>query len=124
MTVDEFYQISDFVAPKGVQFMLLTPYLLDAKRQSEVFKGEYKGWVGLYQGQLRADFPLKAFMAPTPDHILLADRVRWGKKTTEETPAGIAQPSETGATNAPAPSTDSTNQIAVPPTVGASPTAK
>jgi hypothetical protein len=102
--------------------MLLTPYFLDAKRQSEVFKGEYKGWVGLYQGQLRADFPLKAYMAPTPDHILLADRVRWGKKPAEETPGGIAQPSEIGATNAPVPSTDSTNQLGAPPAIGAKPT--
>ena len=124
MTVDEFYQISDFVAPKGVQFMMLTPYLLDTKRQSEVFKGEYKGWVGLFQGQLRADFPLKAYMAPTPDCILLADRARWAKKPTEEAPAGTAQPSETGATNVLAPSADSTNQLAVPPAVGTKPTPK
>jgi hypothetical protein len=122
MTVDEFYQISDFVAPNSVQFVFLTPYLLDAKRQSEVAKGEYKGWVGLFQGQLRADFPLKAFMAPTPDHILLADRVRWAKKPTEEAPAGTPQPSETGATNAPALSTDSTNQPVVPSATGTKPT--
>ncbi|HXI84504.1 MAG TPA: glycosyltransferase family 39 protein [Verrucomicrobiae bacterium] len=124
MTVDEFYQISDFVAPKGVQFMFLTPYFLDAKRESEVLRGEYKGWAGIYQGQLRADFPLKAFMAPTVDHILLADRTRWAKKPAEEAPAGLAQPSETGATNALAPSIDSTNQLAAPPAVGAKPAAK
>ena len=124
MTVDEFYQISDFVAPKGVQFMMLTPYLLDTKRQSEVFKGEYKGWAGLFQGQLRSDFPLKAYMAPTPDYILLADRARWAKKPTEQTPAGTAQPSETGATNALAPSVDSTNQLMAPPAVDPKPTAK
>jgi hypothetical protein len=124
MTIDEFYQISDFVAPKGVQFMMLTPYLLDTKRQSEVFKGEYKGWAALFQGQLRSDFPLKAYMAPTPDYILLADRARWAKKPTEEAPAGTAQPSETGVTNALAPSVDSTNQLAAPPTVDPKPTAK
>jgi hypothetical protein len=71
------------------------------------------------QGQLRADFPLKAFMAPTPDHILLADRARWAKKPPEEAPAGTTQSLETGATNAPAPSADSTNQLAVPSTGGA-----
>ncbi len=110
MTVDEFYQISDFVAPNNVQFVFLTPYLLDSKRQSEVIKGEYKGWAGILQGQLRADFPLKAFVAPTPDHILLADRARWTKKRVEEAPT--AQPSESGTTNAPATSADSTNQPA------------
>jgi 4-amino-4-deoxy-L-arabinose transferase-like glycosyltransferase len=124
MTVDEFYQISDFVAPKGVQFMMLTPYSLDTKRQSEVVRGEYKGWTGLYQGQLRADFPLKSFVAPTPDHILLADRARWAKKPTGETPAGIAQPAELGATNALAPNADSTNQLAVPPAVDTTPMGK
>ncbi len=121
MTIDEFYQISDFVAPNSVQFALLTPYMLDTKRQSEVVKGEYKGWASVLQGQLRADFPLKAFMAPTPDHILLADRARWAKKPTEEAPPGTAQPLETSGTNAPAPSADSTNQLAVPSTDGAKP---
>jgi len=124
MTVDEFYQISDFVAPKGVQFVFLTPYFLDTKRQSEVFKGEYKGWAGVYQGQLRSDFPLKAFVAPTADHILLADRTRWAKKPTEGAPGGIPQPSETGATNAPAPSIDSTNQLVVPPAADTQPITK
>jgi len=124
MTVEDFYQISDFVAPKSVQFMMLTPYFLDTKRQSEIVRGEYKGWVGLYQGQLRQDFPLKAYVAPTPDHILLADRARWAKKPALETPGGIIQPSETGGTNAPAPSADSTNQLAVPPAVDAKPTTK
>ena len=31
MTIDEFYEISDFVAPNNVyRFMFLTPYMLDA----------------------------------------------------------------------------------------------
>ena len=108
MTVDEFYEISDFVAPNNVQFMMLTPYMLDAKRQSEIMKGEFKGWAGLIQGQLRSDFPLKAYTPLPPDNqqLLLADRNRWAKKPVEESPLG--------GTNAPAPAVDSTNHPAAP----------
>ena len=108
MSVDELTEIGDFVAPKGLQFMMLTPYLLDEKPQSEVLKGEYKGWVGLVHGQLPGNFPLKAYTAipPGTEQILLADRVRWAKKPTEEAPAGT--------TNAPTASTGSTNQPAAP----------
>ena len=123
MTVDEFYEINDFVTPKGVQFMMLTPYFLDSKRESEIMKGEYKGWASLIQGQLRSDFPLKAYVALPPDNqqILLADRARWAKKPIAEAPVGLAQPAEKGATNAPAPSTGSTNEPATPPVDGAKP---
>jgi hypothetical protein len=126
MSVDEFYEINDFVAPKGVQFLMLTPYLLDAKRESEIMKGEYKGWAGLIQGQLRSDFPLKAYVPIPPEgqQILLADRARWAKKSMVEAPSGIAQPEGGAATNAPASSTDSTNHLAVPAANGAKPVAE
>jgi 4-amino-4-deoxy-L-arabinose transferase-like glycosyltransferase len=123
MSIEEFYEISDFVSPKGVQFMMLTPYLLDAKRESEIMKGEYKGWAGLVQGQLRSDFPLKAYVAVPPENqqILLADRPRWAKKPMVEAPSGIAQPVGSGATNGPAPSTDSTNHPTLPDADGTKP---
>ena len=112
MSMDEFYEIHDFVAPKGFQFMLLTPYMLDAKPQSEALHGEYKGLVGLMRGQLPQVFPLKAITPLPPDneHILLADRVRWGKKEIETAQTATAA----GDTNAPAPSLAPTNQP-VPP---------
>ncbi len=108
MTIDEFYEISDFVAPNNVRFMFLTPYMLDAKRQSEIMKGEFKGWAGLIQGQLRSDFPLTAYTPLPPDNqqLLLADHNRWAKKAME--------PSPLGNTNAPASSADSTNHPAAP----------
>jgi 4-amino-4-deoxy-L-arabinose transferase-like glycosyltransferase len=126
MSVDEFYEINDFVAPKGVQFIMLTPYMLDSKRESEIIKGEYKGWASVIQGQLRSDFPLKAYIGIPPDNqqILLADRARWAKKPMAEAPTGLAQPVEGGATNSPAPSTSSTNEPAAPTADGAKPVAE
>jgi 4-amino-4-deoxy-L-arabinose transferase-like glycosyltransferase len=126
MTIDEFYEINDFVAPKGIQFMMLTPYFLDGKRESEIMKGEYKGWASLIQGQLRSDFPLKAYVAVPPDgqQILLADRARWAKKPMVDTPAGLAQAAEDGTTNAPASSAGSTNEPAAPTADGAKPAAE
>ena len=102
MSLEEFYEIHDFVAPRGIQFMMLTPYMLDQRPQSEVLKGEYKGWAGLMRGQLPNIFPLKAITSLPPDNeqVLLADRVRWGKKEGEQT----STPAEPGATNVPAPS--------------------
>ena len=71
-------------------------------------KGEFKGWAGLIQGQLRSDFPLTAYTPLPPDNqqLLLADRNRWAKKAAEQSPLGN--------TNAPAASADSTNQPAAP----------
>ena len=123
MSLDEFYEINDFVAPKGFQFLLLTPYMLDAKPQTEVLKGEYKGWAGLMRGQLPNIFPLKAItqLPPENDQILLADRVRWAKKEAETTQPGPTAPGQLGATNIPAPSLESTNQPATPADTGPKP---
>ncbi len=123
MSIDEFYEINDFVTPKGVQFMMLTPYFLDGKRESEIMKGEFKGWAALIQGQIRSDFPLKAYIVVPPENqqILFADYARWAKKPMVEAPAGIAPPASNGATNAPAPSTNSTNQPAAPAADGTKP---
>ncbi|HUJ09445.1 MAG TPA: glycosyltransferase family 39 protein [Verrucomicrobiae bacterium] len=118
MSLDDFYEINDFVATKGFQFMFLTPYMLDARPQSEVLHGEYKGWAGLMRGQLPQVFPLKAAtmlpgMGVQNEQILLADRVRWGKKESEAAPPPAAATPQ-GATNAPAPSLVLTNQPATP----------
>jgi hypothetical protein len=112
MSMDEFFEIHDFVSQKGFQFMFLTPYMLDARPQSEVLHGEYKGWVGLMRGQVPQVFPLKAVTLFPPDNeqILLADRVRWGKKAAEAT--GPEAPA--ASTNLPAPSLVLTNQPAAP----------
>jgi Dolichyl-phosphate-mannose-protein mannosyltransferase len=99
MSMDDFYEINDFVAPNGFQFMLLTPYMLDARPQTEVLHGEYKGWAGLMRGQMPQVFPLKAvtLLPPEGEQILLADRVRWKTKG--------APTAESGAPTAVAPST-------------------
>jgi 4-amino-4-deoxy-L-arabinose transferase-like glycosyltransferase len=116
MSMDEFFEIYDFVAPKGFQFMFLTPYMLDARPQSEVLHGEFKGWVGLMRGQVPQLFPLKAVTLLPPDNqqILLADRVRWGKKEIEAAQPEAPPATESGATNLPAPSLVLTNQPAAP----------
>lgn len=110
MSVDEFYEINDFVAPRGFQYMMLTPYLIDEKPQSEVANGEYKGWASFLRGQLPSTFPLKAYspLPPENEQILLADRVRWGKKAGETETNNIVP--EFGVANAAATSIRPTNQ--------------
>ena len=106
-TVDEFYEIHDFVAAKNTQFMFLTPYMLNRKYQSDILKGEYKGWASIViRGQVPPIFPLRAatLIPPETDQILFADKVRWEKKPgpeATETPTRSQPSSET--TNAPAP---------------------
>jgi hypothetical protein len=114
MSLDDLYEINDFVTPKGIQYMILTPYLIDERPQTEIAKGEYKGWTSFMRGQVPATFPLKAYSALPPDdeQILLADRVRWTKKNgeNESVPVGITVP---GVTNSAPNSVPLTNQ---PPT--------
>jgi hypothetical protein len=106
MSFDDFFEINDFVAPKGFQFLMLTPYMLDSRPQTEVLHGEFKGWAPLMRGQMPQIFPLRAVTALPPDNdqILLADRVRWGKKI-----AGIGQPETPNATAPGAPASSPTN---------------
>jgi hypothetical protein len=71
------------VAPKGgISFMLLTPYMLDRKFQSELVKGEFKEWSSIVRERLPASFPLKAvtMFPPSNEQILFADRPRWTEK--------------------------------------------
>jgi hypothetical protein len=86
-TLEEYFEIHDFVAPHNTQFMLLTPYMLDRHYQSELTKGEYKPWASVTRGQLSDKFPLRAatLLGPDNDQILLADRNRW--KEQPELPA-------------------------------------
>ena len=120
MSVEEFYEIHDFVAPKGFAFMMLTPYMLDQRQQTEVLHGEYKGWSQLLRGQIPPNFPLKAFspLPPENDQLILADRARWtekemkvpsvtGEEKKEEKPATLegtnSPPAETTPPAEPAP---------------------
>ena len=114
MTMDDFYEINDFVAPKGVQYLMLTPYIIDLKPQSEVSKGEYKGWATFMRGQVPGNFPLKAYSPLPPDNeqVLLADRVRWGGKKSEGTEFESTPFTVPGVTNAPANPLAPTNQPA------------
>jgi 4-amino-4-deoxy-L-arabinose transferase-like glycosyltransferase len=88
MTMDEFTDIHDFVAPrtKDIAFLMLTPFMLDRPFQTEIAKGEFRGWVMVMRGQLPTMFPLKAviMLPPGNDQILLADRPRWEEGTTTE----------------------------------------
>ncbi len=104
-TVDEFYEIHDFVAPHNTQFLFLTAYMMDRPFQSGIMRGEYKGWSSVLRGQLPKTFPLQAatLLPPETDQILFADKVRWKKEpTATETPkeSAPAQPSS-DVTNAP-----------------------
>ncbi|HVM59421.1 MAG TPA: glycosyltransferase family 39 protein [Verrucomicrobiae bacterium] len=103
-TMDDFYQIHDFVAPNGFQFMMLTPYVIDARPQTEVAKGEFKGWETFLRGQLPASFPLKAYSPLPPDNeqVLLADRARWANQKNTATELESHVLSVPGVTNAPA----------------------
>jgi 4-amino-4-deoxy-L-arabinose transferase-like glycosyltransferase len=79
LTFKEFYDIHDF--EHKVAFVYLSPYMMDRRLQSELMKGEYKGWSSLIQGKVPSDFPLKAVAPLPPDNeqLLLADRVRWAR---------------------------------------------
>ena len=83
-TPEEYFEIHDFVASRGTQFVLLTPYILDRHYQSELLNGEFKPWAAVTRGQLPDNFPLRTatLLPPNKDQILLTDRARW-KEATE-----------------------------------------
>jgi 4-amino-4-deoxy-L-arabinose transferase-like glycosyltransferase len=103
-TIDEFTDIHDFVAPRNTQFLLLTPYMLNSRFQSDLTNGEYKDWMKALRGQMPTTFPFKAAtpLPPEGDQILFADRVRWETKAMDAVsgPARAARGSPD--TNAPA----------------------
>lgn len=86
MNVQEFYELHDFVTPKGFSFLMLTPYMLDRPLTSELFKGEYEGWSGVIRGRMPKEFPLKSVttLPPGTDQFLFADRARWKDKVIVE----------------------------------------
>jgi hypothetical protein len=113
-TVDDFYEIHDFVPPRGafVSFLMFTPNLLNQPFQTEVLHGPYAAWAGIMRGQLPTLFPFKAgtLLPPVGDQILLADRVRWPQQQNQ----GL-QPPEPAQTNALAPaSTNATLSLPQP----------
>ncbi len=87
LTPEEYVQIHDFVAPHNTQFVLLTPYMLDRRNQSEIMKGEFKPWAAIIHGQLTQNFPFKiaTLMPPEGDLILFTDRRRWKEKLETNT---------------------------------------
>jgi hypothetical protein len=89
-TMDDFNELHDFVAPKGVSFLMLTPYMLNRPFQSELLRGEYKGWWMVVRGQIPQNFPLKAGTS-LGDQILFADRARWAKPNQESQEAAQTQ---------------------------------
>jgi hypothetical protein len=121
LALDDFYEIHDFIAPKGIQYVFLTPYIIDARPQSEVAKGEYKGWELFLRGQLPASFPLKAFSPLPPDNeqVLLADRARWANQKNAATELESNPFTIPGMTNRPANSAGTTNPA--PSSGGAAP---
>ena len=82
-TLEEYFEIHDFVAPHNTQFILLTPYMLDRHYVTELIEGEYKPWAGIMRGQLPERFPLRVatMFPPNNDQLLLADRPRWREET-------------------------------------------
>lgn len=79
VTLEEYFEIHDFVAPHHTQFVLLTPYMLDRRFQSDLVNGEFKPWATIARGQLPDLFPLRTatLLPPNRDQILLTDRARW-----------------------------------------------
>jgi hypothetical protein len=104
LTLNDFYELHDFVAPRGFQFLFLTPYIIDSRPQSDVAKGEYKGWELFLRGQLPASFPLKAYSPLPPDNqqVLLADRARWANQKNAATALESNPLIVPGLTNRPA----------------------
>lgn len=89
-TPEQLAMIHDFVAPKGVSFILLTPYLLNGRFQSDLAKGEHKAWFAVVTGRVPPRFPLKTvtLFPPAGEQILYADRPRWADKQIGEAPTG------------------------------------
>jgi 4-amino-4-deoxy-L-arabinose transferase-like glycosyltransferase len=111
LTVDDFYELHDFVAPKGFSFLMLTPMMMDRPLQSVILKGEFKDWANVMRGQLPKNFPLKEAipLPPQKEQFLFADRVRWKKWLTKEAQEQLEQaeaekPAPKSPTPAPAPS--------------------
>jgi 4-amino-4-deoxy-L-arabinose transferase-like glycosyltransferase len=104
LTLSDFYEIHDFIAPRGFQFLFLTPYMIDSRPQTEVAKGEYKGWEMFLRGQLPSSFPLKAYspLPPDTDQVLLADRARWANQKSAATTLESSPLTVPGLTNRPA----------------------
>ncbi len=80
-TPEEYFEIHDFVAPRNTQFVLLTPYMLDRRFQSDLLKGEYRAWAVIpwavtTGAKLPDPFPLKTITAigPGRDQFLLTER--------------------------------------------------
>jgi hypothetical protein len=100
-TADDLVDVHDNIAPKGINFILLTPYLLDRKFQSDFTKGEYKSWFAVVSGRVPQNFPLKTvtLFAPAGEQILYADRPRWANKPVGEAPTREKKkkPAEAGA---------------------------
>ncbi len=90
LTVEDFYEINDFVAPRGFSFLMLTPQMMDRPLQSVILNGEFKNWIAVMRGALPKNFPLKEAIPLPPQNgqFLFADRVRWQKWLTKE---GLAQ---------------------------------
>jgi len=103
-TVDEFFEIHDFVAPHSTQFMFFTPYMMNRPFQTDISRGEFKGWASVMRGQLPNTFPLKAatLVPPETDQILFADQIRWKKETaiSGSPPEPSPAQSSSGATSA------------------------
>ncbi|MCX7885898.1 MAG: glycosyltransferase family 39 protein [Verrucomicrobiae bacterium] len=98
-TAEQLVMIHDFVAPKGVSFILLTPYLLNGRLQSDLTKGEYKSWFAVISGRVPPNFPLKTvtLFPPAGEQILYADRARWADKQIGEAPTGRKPSKKTDA---------------------------
>jgi 4-amino-4-deoxy-L-arabinose transferase-like glycosyltransferase len=93
LTIQDFYELHDFVAPKGLSFLMLTPQMMDQPLESVILRGEYKSWSSVMRGQLPKDFPLKEAvpLPPNNEQYLFADRVRWQKWLTKEAQAALEQ---------------------------------
>lgn len=85
-SVEDFYEIHDFVAPKGFSFLMLTPQMMDRPLQSVIINGEFKNWAAVMRGQMPQNFPLKEVIPLPPQNgqYLFADRVRWQKWLSKE----------------------------------------
>jgi 4-amino-4-deoxy-L-arabinose transferase-like glycosyltransferase len=83
-TTEQFMEIHDFVAPKGLTFLLFTPFLLDRNMQSGLTKGEYKSWMPITRGSVPKSFPLLVAtpFPPNGEQILYCDTQRWSANET------------------------------------------
>ena len=77
-SVDEFYEINDYV--KRVGGIYFTTLTRDKPYVRGLLTGSYRTWFPILEGRIPGDFPLtQGFPLNNMDQLFLSDRIRWNR---------------------------------------------